>query len=110
MSRSQIFVILVIGAALGVAGTMLLPDAARRVLPESLVGSTPGVGGKVLDKERGSDRLLLTVETREGVVLVTFKKRIPEIDLLVKLGDLVTLDLGSYEPFVEDPRIRRVQK
>lgn len=110
MSRSQVLVILVVGAALGVAGAMLLPDAARRVLPASLVGTTPGVAGKVLDKERGGDRLLLTVETTEGVVLVTFKKRIPEIDLLVKLGDRVTLDLDSYEPFVEDPRIQRVQK
>ena len=110
MSRSQVFVILVVGAALGVAGAMWLPDAARSVLPASMVGAEPGVAGKVIDKERGSDRLLLTVETAEGVVLVTFKKRIPEIDLLVKHGDRVTLDLGAYEPFAEDPRIQRVQK
>lgn len=110
MNRSQVFVILVIGAVLGVAGTMLLPDAARRVLPASLTGSGPGVRGKILEKERASDRLLLTVETREGVVLVTVKKRIPEIDLLVQRGDLVTFDLGAYEPFADDPRIRRVQK
>lgn len=109
MSRSQVFVLLV-GAAVGVVGALVIPDLARRHLPESIVGSGPGVAGTVIDKERGSDQLLLTVETRDGVVLVTFKKRVPEIDLLVQRGDRVTLDLGAYEPFVEDPKIRRVRK
>lgn len=110
MSRSQVYVLLVVGAALGVVGTLVIPDLARRHLPESIVGSGPGVAGTVIDKERGSDQLLITIETPDGVVLVTFKRHVPEIDLLVQRGDRVTLDLGVYEPFVEDPKIRRVRK
>ena len=35
---------------------------------------------------------------------------ITEIDLLVEIGDTVTLGLRAYEPFVEDPVIKAVMK
>lgn len=110
MTRRQMVVVLVVGAALGVGGAILVPELARSYLPSAMVGGGPGVEGAVLGKERASDRLLVTVETEQGVVLVTFKKRIPEIDLLVQSGDIVTLEVGEYRPFIEDPEIRRVRK
>nr|NIP58051.1 hypothetical protein [Gemmatimonadota bacterium]NIR78439.1 hypothetical protein [Gemmatimonadota bacterium]NIT87049.1 hypothetical protein [Gemmatimonadota bacterium]NIU30887.1 hypothetical protein [Gemmatimonadota bacterium]NIU35651.1 hypothetical protein [Gemmatimonadota bacterium] len=54
--------------------------------------------------------LLLTVDTERGASLVTFTRRIPEIDLLVSVGDSVTLGLGTYAPLVEDPTLAGVRK
>jgi hypothetical protein len=35
---------------------------------------------------------------------------VAEIDLLVAVGDTVTLGVSRYEPFVEDPSFRGVRK
>lgn len=110
MNRRQIVVLLGIGVAVGVAAALLVPELATRYLPASLGGAAAGVEGTVLDKERAPDRLLVTVETDQGATLITFKKRSSEIDLLVQRGDVVTLSLSRYEPFVEDPEIQRVRK
>ncbi len=58
----------------------------------------------------GRDRLLLTVQTSQGSFLVTFKKKVAEIDLLVQQGDTLTLALRRYEPFVDEPAIERVRR
>lgn len=110
MNRRQLGVVLLVGIGLGVGAAILIPQLARRYLPEAVVGTRPVVEGTVLDKERTADRLLVTVETTDGAVLITFKKRMPEIDLLVQRGDVITLGLGRYEPFVEDPDVQRVRK
>lgn len=110
MNRPQVVVILLIGLALGVAGSLVTPKVARRYLPEAIVGTAEGVDGTVLAKNREADRLLLTVGTDHGAVLITFRKKVAEIALLVEPGDTVTLGLPRYEPFVEDPAIRRVRK
>jgi hypothetical protein len=66
--------------------------------------------GRVVGKRLQGKRLLLTVDTAEGTVLATFGKRVEEIDMLVADGDLVTLGVPRYEPFVEDPPILTVRK
>ena len=102
--------IFLIGVALGIVGTLLAPEFIGPYLPEAIQGKAELVEGKVVAKQREPDRLLLTVLTPQGAILVTFKKKVPEINLLVEQGDTVTLDLRQYKPFVEDPAIKRVRK
>jgi len=104
------FLVFLIGLALGVAGTLLLPDLLAPYLPQSLRGSEETVAGMVTAKERQDDRLLLTVDSPSGAVLATFSKKVAEISLLVDEGDSVTLAVRLAEPFVTDPTIRQVQK
>ena len=102
---------LLAGIALGVAGTIFAPEVAGPYLPEAFrVKKAETVDGEVVRKLREGERLLLTVQTSQGSVLATFKKKVAEIDLLVQQGDTITLALGRYEPFVEDPAIERVRK
>ena len=110
MKTWMIAVILLIGVALGVSGTILAPKFADPYLPQSFRAKTEVVEGEVDRKLREQDRLLLTVQTSQGTVLATFKQKVAEIDLLVQKGDTVTLALRRYEPFVEDPAIERVRK
>jgi hypothetical protein len=103
--------ILLVGIALGVGGTILAPDVADPYLPDALrVKKAETVDGEVVRKLREGERLIVTVQTTQGAVLATFKKKVAEIDLLVQQGDTVTFALGRYEPFVEDPAIERVRK
>lgn len=101
---------LLIGAALGVAGTIFLPDLLRPHLPPALRLGEEEVAGLVVDKRMEGQRLLLTVDTDRGASLVTFTSRVPEIDLLVAQGDSVTLGLGTYAPLVENPTLAGVRK
>lgn len=101
---------LLVGLALGVAGTLFLPDLLRPYLPAALRLGDTHVPGLVVDERREGDRLLLTVDTDRGATLATFTRRVPEIDLLVSQGDSVTLGLGEYEPLVEDPSLVGVRK
>ena len=110
MKAWMIVLILLIGVALGVSGTILGPNLAGPYLPESFRAKSEVVEGEVDRKLREQDRLLLTVQTSQGTVLATFKQKVAEIDLLVQKGDTVTLALRRYEPFVEDPAIERVRK
>ena len=102
-----------IGLLLGVAGTILVPTYLGSYLPSFLRGETVTVEGPVLAKQRpseGGDRLLLTVQAAQGAMLVTFTERVSEIDLLVDEGDVVSLGVKRYEPFVENPAVRGVEK
>ena len=103
---------LLVGIALGVAGTILVvaPELAGSLLPQSFRAKGQLVEGEVDRKLREGDRLLLTVQTSQGTVLAIFRKKIPEIDLLVQKGDTLTLGLQRYAPFVDDPAIERVRK
>lgn len=104
------FLVLLTGVALGVAGTVLLPNLLAPYLPQSLRSSEETVAGLVTAKERQDDRLLLTVDSPSGAVLATFSKKVAEISLLVDAGDSVTLAVRLAEPFVNDPVIRQVRK
>jgi hypothetical protein len=101
---------LIMGIAIGVAGTYLAPDLIGPYLPEAIVGKSVIIEGKVVEKQLKQTSLLLTINTSEGALLATFKKRVEEIGLLVNEGDLVDLLLRRYEPFVENPGIKRVRK
>ncbi len=111
MKTWLIVLTLLVGIAFGVAGTIFAPDVAGPYLPEAFrVKKAATVDGEVVRKLREEERLLLTVETTQGAILVTFKKKVAEIDLLVQQGDTITLGLSRYEPFVDEPAIERVRK
>jgi hypothetical protein len=99
-----------IGLALGALLVVIGPRVAGPHLPEALRGKVESVEGEVTRKQREPDRLLITVVTPRGAILATFKKKIPEVDLLVAEGDALTLGLRRFEPFVEDPAIQSVRK
>ncbi|MDH3296788.1 MAG: hypothetical protein OEM23_01310 [Gemmatimonadota bacterium] len=98
------------GIVLGVLGTVFLPRLAAPYLPDALRGEHQEVAGTVNAKAAEVDRLLLTVGSDVGAMLVTYTKNVPEIDLLVDVGDSVVLVVGEYAPFVENAKIRRVTK
>jgi TOBE domain-containing protein len=111
MKFSLVLLTLSVGIALGVAGTIFAPDVAGPYLPEAFrVKKAETIDGEVVRKLREGERLLLTVQTTQGAILVTFKKKVAEIDLLVQQGDTITLRLSRYEPFVDEPAIERVRK
>ncbi len=111
MKTWVIVLTLLVGIALGVVGTIFAPDVAGPYLPEAFrVKKAETMDGEVVRKLREVERLLLTVQTTQGAFLVTFKKKVAEIDLLVQQGDIVTLGLSRYEPFVDEPAIKRVRK
>ena len=83
---------------------------AMPYLPQFLQETVHPLEGTVTHKQRDQDRLLMTVTTADGTILATFLKQVPEIDLLVEEQDSVTLDVGQYEPFVNDPPILKVTK
>lgn len=105
-----VILILLLGMGLGVGGTIWTPRLAGQYTPEFLRAKREVVEGEVERKLKDQDRVLLTVQTPQGAILATFKKRAVEIDLLVQKGDMLTLALRRYEPFVEDPVIERVRK
>jgi len=93
------------GIVVGILGTIFLPRLAAPYLPESLRGEQQEVAGIVEAKSAEVDRLLLTVGSDSGAMLVTYTKNVAEIDLLIDVGDRVVL-----APFIDDARIRRVMK
>ncbi len=111
MMRSYaVLIVLIVGVALGVALTIYGPDYVEPILPGAAKPAKGGIKGQVAAKRLEQGRLLVTVSSPEGAILVTFKKKVPEIDLLVEEGDTVNLDIRKYRPFVEDPDINRVRK
>jgi hypothetical protein len=101
---------LLTGLALGIVGTIFVPNLVRPYLPAFLRGENVEISGIVEAKSREADRLLLTIAGSSGAVLVTYTQQIPEMDLLIEPGDSVVLAVREYAPFVEDPSVRRVQK
>lgn len=100
--------ILLLGIVLGLAAAVVMPQFWNRLLPQGWKGEP--VEGVVESKRWEDDHLLLTLLTVDGAVLATFRSKVAEIDLLVAPGDTVSLELGRYRPFVEDPEIVRVVK
>lgn len=98
------------GLLLGVLGTVFLPAYVRPHLPEWVAGSSVVVTGTVAAKQKKDASLLLTVDTRDGALLATFRKQVDEINLLINETDTIEFNLPEYKPFVDDPRIVRVAK
>ncbi len=108
-TRSGLLLFL-LGLLLGVAGALLAPRYLGDYLPGGLRGQNETIEGPVLGKRLEENRLLLTVQGQQGAVLATFRTQVAEIDLLVGVGDTVTLGVSRYQPFVEDPSFRGVRK
>jgi|SRR5512145_2667290 hypothetical protein len=103
-------VTLLVGAGLGAAGTVYVPPVVDPYLPNELKIRARVVEGQVTSKQREPNRLLVKLQTEQGVVLAAFTKRVAEIDLLVETGDTIVLALRSDQPVVDDPQIERVKR
>jgi hypothetical protein len=105
-----LIVTLLVGAVLGVAGMVYGPPIVDPYLPKDLRIRARVVEGQVTNKQREPNRLLLKIQTEQGVMLAAFTKRVAEIDLLIEPGDTIALGLRSDQPFVDDPQIERVKR
>ena len=103
-------VTLLIGVIAGATGTRLLPSIVQIYIPARLGAHTHVAEAAVTKKQREQDRVLLRVQDKDQPVLLTFTKRVAEIDLLVEPGDVITLALPDNQTFVEDPAIDRVKR
>lgn len=101
---------LLVGIALGVGGTLLLPTYVGPFLPGFLGFDRTAIRGQVIETSREEGRLLLTVDSEQGAMLVTFHRQVPEIDLLVASGDSIVLSARAHRPFLEDPELVGVRK
>ena len=101
---------LVVGAALGVAGTIYVPPRVDPYLPNQLRLKSRVVEGQVLQKQRDGNRVLVKVQTDQGVSLAAFSKRAAEVDLLIEPGATIALSLPDDAPVVDDPTIERVKR
>lgn len=107
---TTIIIIFFVGVLIGIAGAIAVPKYMRPYLPESIVGKETTVKGIVVAKSRKGTSLLLTVNTPQGALLSTMNRKVDEIDLLVNVDDEIEFTLKSYEPFINDPKIKRVVK
>jgi hypothetical protein len=110
MMRLLFILTFIVGLGLGIGGTYFAPDLLGPYLPAMFQRRGELVQGEVVAKQEKMPWLLLTINTPQGAILATFRKKVDEIALLVEVGDQIELILRSYEPFVEDPRIKRVRK
>ena len=101
---------LLVGAALGIAGMVYVPPRVDPSLPQQLRLQSRAVEGQVLQKQREGNRVLMKVQTAQGVILAVFSKRASEVDLLVEPGATITLSLPNDAPVVDDPAIEHVTR
>jgi hypothetical protein len=104
-----LIVTLLVGAALGIAATIYLPERVDPYLPKELRLQARVVEGQVIQKQREGNRVLVKVQTEQGVILAAFTKRVAEIDLLIEPGATIALSLSNDQPVVDDPAIERVK-
>jgi len=105
-----LIVTLLVGAALGVAATVYVPPRVDPYLPNQLRLKSRVVEGQVVQKQRDGNRVLVKVQTDQGMILATFSKRAAEVDLLVEPGAAIALVLPDDAPVVDDPAIERVKR
>ncbi|HEY7818480.1 MAG TPA: hypothetical protein VIG29_09685 [Vicinamibacteria bacterium] len=107
--RGRFFPAFVLGLVTGALFAVIGPNWWHALLPDSLF---PGgaMESVVLAESLEKDRLLLKLETPNGVLLATFTQKVEEIDLLVETGDRITLRVSRYQPFLTDPRVEKVVK
>lgn len=104
-------ILLILGIAAGIAATLYGPGALKPYLPKGLVKDTAKtVDATVIDKRKEDGVLLLTVDSEQGAMLITFNAKVSEIDLLVKKGYIITIGLKKYEPFITNPAIKKVRR
>lgn len=76
----------------------------------ALLGGPSAMEATVTAERLDAGRLLLTLNTPDQAVLATFAERVAELDLLIDVGDAVTVRLPRDQPFVEDPPVLKVRK
>lgn len=101
------------GLILGFASAVMVDRMAPELLSPYTqdlipVDQVEPIKGTVEKKQREANRLLLTLATPKGVLLATFSKKVDELDLLIAEGYAVTIRLKNYSPFVENPKVERV--
>lgn len=101
--------LLAVGFALGFSAEYLVPDIIPTNIKMVEQKKVPVIG-PVVSKERKKDSLLLTIDTDHGAMLATFNKKVDEINLLVSEGDTIELSPRRYEPFISNPKIKKVRK
>lgn len=101
---------LLTGVVLGGAAVLLMPRYVGPYVPDFLGMDRLVIRGQVIETERQEERLLLTVDSHEGALLVTFRQRVDEIALLVSEGDSIFLRTREFRPFLESPELVGVRK
>jgi len=107
--KAKLFLFL-FGILVGFLVALLFRPLVQPAVSELLRDDADRTEGRVVGKRLQGKRLLLTVNAADVTILATFGDRVEEIDMLVEEGDLVTLGVGRYEPFVEDPPVLAVRK
>lgn len=107
--KAKLFLFL-FGVLVGFLVAVLFRPLVQPMVGELLRDEADRTEGRVVGKRLQGKRLLLTVDAAEGTILATFEKKVEEIDMLVEEGDLVTLGVPRYEPFVADPPVLAVRK
>jgi hypothetical protein len=110
MKDVKLFLMFIIGFVLGICIGSLFTDLLQPYLPAVLKPVREEIEGAVTAKELQKEKLLFTVSTPQGAILVTFDEKLSEIALLIAEGDTITLGVHQYEPFVSNPVIIRVRK
>jgi hypothetical protein len=100
----------ILGLILGILCTIYLPKYVQPYLPESMLVKDTKIKGTVTAKEKKGDALLLTVNTPEGVLLATFKKKADDVNLLINEKDEIQFALPKDTAFIDDPKIIQVVK
>ena len=103
-------IVFLMGLGIGLSAPSFAPKYLGPYFPKVTKSSKHPVEGTVVRKQADPDRVLLTISAKDGAILATFQKKVPEISLLVEEGDTVALDVRVYAPFVHDPPILRVKK
>jgi hypothetical protein len=95
----------VLGVGAGTRGSTLVAP----YLHKAVSGPNEHLDGQVVRKQRDGNRLLVKVSTTQGPMLVTFTRKVPDLDVLLDTGDFVTLLAPGYATFVDDPILEKVK-
>ena len=80
-SSKTSLIMFMVGLVVGIVGAVVVPGVVRPYLPDAIVGANNVVHGVVTGKRAESDRVLVTLPTEAGTVLVTFTKDLPEVEI-----------------------------
>lgn len=98
------------GVVVGAMGLLLGPRYLEPYVPAFLQGPKEEIEGLVARKQQEPERLLITVSSTQGSTLAIFDEQMSEVELLLQEGDIVTLRVKEYKPFVTNPELVRVKK
>jgi hypothetical protein len=100
---------LAVGFVLGIGAATRGSTLVAPYLYKAVSGPGEHLEGQVVRKQRDGNRLLVKVATAQGPMLVAFTQKVPDLDVLLDAGDVVTLLSPGYATFVDDPILERVK-